>query len=75
MKELRRCNKQMILAARPWNSVYAPCIEDRASAHLPDRAEVERCMYCALDCADCDRCDGRGNLAKPQGRPRKLAAH
>lgn len=36
---------------------------------MPEQ-EIEICLMCSLRADDCDRCDGKGNLAT-RGRPRK----
>lgn len=53
-------------AVLPWKSVDAATIMD---SPLPQQ-DIDICLCCE-HCSDaCDRCDGRGNISRKQGRPR-----
>ena len=52
-------------AVLPWNSLDALTIEA-----LPQQ-EIDICLLCTYHADACDRCDGKGNLAKDVGRPKK----
>ena len=54
-------------ATLPWNSLDA---QRKARIDVLPEQDIEICLSCRLRAEDCDRCDGKGNLAT-RGRPRK----
>ena len=56
-------------AVLPWFSLDA-LRENDDFERLPQQ-RIDVCLMCQMHSSACDKCDGRGNLKRDRGRPKK----